>query len=36
MTTQNDLLTPTLKVKRINVNARYEHMLKALYKSAAA
>jgi long-chain acyl-CoA synthetase len=36
MTTQNDMLTPTLKLKRRNVMTRYESELKALYKVAAA
>jgi long-chain acyl-CoA synthetase len=36
MTTQNDMLTPTLKLKRRNVLTRYEGQLKALYKVAAA
>jgi long-chain acyl-CoA synthetase len=36
MTTQNDLLTPTFKLKRNNVHARYGNQLKALYKHAAA
>jgi long-chain acyl-CoA synthetase len=31
LTTQNDMLTPTLKLKRRNVMARYEAQLKALY-----
>jgi long-chain acyl-CoA synthetase len=36
MTTANDMLTPTLKLKRRNVNAKYEAQLKALYKGVAA
>lgn len=36
MTTQNDLLTPTLKVKRGNVNARFEDQFRALYRGAPA
>ncbi len=31
LTTQNDMLTPTLKIKRRNVMAKYEAQLKALY-----
>jgi long-chain acyl-CoA synthetase len=34
MTTQNDMLTPTLKLKRRNVLARYGAQLEALYGSA--
>jgi long-chain acyl-CoA synthetase len=36
MTTGNDLLTPTLKVKRRNVMTRYGVQLRALYAGAAA
>jgi long-chain acyl-CoA synthetase len=36
LTPHNDMLTPTFKLKRANVNARYERAFKALYKSAAA
>jgi long-chain acyl-CoA synthetase len=36
LTTQNDMLTPTLKLKRRNVLARFERDLKALYRGAAA
>jgi long-chain acyl-CoA synthetase len=36
LTTQNDMLTPTLKLKRRNVMTRYEDQLKALYNGAAA
>ena len=36
LTPANDMLTPTLKLKRRNVNAKYESRLKALYKAGAA
>jgi long-chain acyl-CoA synthetase len=36
LSTANDMLTPTLKIKRRNVMAKYEARLKALYKGAAA
>jgi long-chain acyl-CoA synthetase len=36
LTTGNDMLTPTLKLKRRNATARYEAQFKALYKGAAA
>ena len=36
MTTQNDMLTPTLKLKRRNVTARYAGQLQALYKKGVA
>ena len=35
LTPANDMLTPTLKLKRRNVNARYESQLQALYKASA-
>jgi long-chain acyl-CoA synthetase len=36
MSTQNDMLTPTLKLKRRNVMARYGSQLKALYAKGVA
>ena len=36
LTTANDMLTPTLKIKRRNVLAKYGPRLEALYKAAAA
>jgi hypothetical protein len=36
LSTANDMMTPTLKLKRRNVMAAYEPQLKALYRGAAA
>jgi long-chain acyl-CoA synthetase len=36
LSTANDMMTPTLKLKRRNVMAAYEPRLKALYRGAAA